>query len=145
MNDEAVELAELEAYENRRWFVDRPVQVGETWSIDPGFIRHIVERDTGAGHLTASATLKEIATIDDEKTAVIVMNIETAGSRESPDHQQAAGAMLKAAAVLHVALDTMLDKHLVFEGSLTTRARERDQTTTLETPMRIVVTKSSVK
>ena len=138
---QAIELAELEAYENRRWFPKTPVAVGQTWPIDPGFIRHLTERDLGRATVEATMTLKSVGMVDKEKTAVLTFSIKTLGSSEGADGK-GAGALTSLQGTIHVALDTMLDKRIVMTGTLTTTARQHGQSTTITLPVNYNVTKA---
>ena len=77
---EAVALAEYEAYENRRLFPDRPVSIGQSWPIHPGFIRHVIERDLDRTSMKANMTLKSVGMVDGERTAVLAFEIRSVGS-----------------------------------------------------------------
>ena len=144
-NRQAAQLAELEAYENRSWFLDRPVKVGDTWTIDPAFVRHLSERDVDFAEVAATATLKDVLVLDGERTAVIGFNIRSQGARRNPLAHRSSGVMVSLTGSLHVALDTMLDKKLFLEGSFTTLAREGDISTIVELPFKTEVVKTIVR
>jgi len=76
-NQQAVELVELESYENRHWFQANPVKVGDTWFIEPSFIRNFIERDMGPALIEASMTFKSVEVIDGEQTAVLTFSIKS--------------------------------------------------------------------
>lgn len=141
-NKQAAELAELEAYENRRWYPPRPVTIGQTWPIDPAFIRHLTERDLGKGSVEASMTFKSIETIGDKPTAVLTFQIETVGSSIDAAAGKEAGALASIKGTLFVDLDTMLDKRLVMNGTLTTIARQHGSSTEIVLPVNYTVTKT---
>lgn len=141
-NDEAVALAELEAYENRSWFLDSAVKVGAEWVINPGFIRHLTERDVDQAEINATAKLREVSMIDGERTAVIDLTVKTMGSKDNPIAGTSSGLSIALTGTLHVALDTMLDKKLVMTGGFTTVAREGGVSTTVKMPYNATVTKT---
>lgn len=141
-NQQAVDLAELEAYEHRVWFPNAPVAVGQTWAIDPGFIRHLTERDLGNVRIEAFMTFQSVQMIDSEKTAVLTFVIKTLGSREIPTSEQAADALSSISGTLHIALPTMLDKKLTMTGSLTSTASHAGQSTIVQLPVNTTVTKT---
>jgi hypothetical protein len=141
-NAQAMELSQLEAYENRRVFIDQPVRVGQTWDIDPNFLRHLTERDVGHAEVKASARLDSIKEIDGEETAVITLNVQTVGTTDEPGGLAARGAAITASGELHVSLATMLDKKLVLYGSLTTGARNGLERTRVHLPFRTEVIKT---
>ena len=144
-NAQAAELAELEAYENRRWFLDRPVRIGETWTIDPAFVRHLSERDIDYAEVTATATLKDVVEIDGEPTAVLGVSVRSLGSKENPIADRASGVMVSLTGTLQVSLATMLDKRLKMEGSFTTIARRGDTSTTVDLPFKTEVLKTIIR
>ncbi len=139
-NAQAVELAELEAYENRRWFLDGPVKPGQSWPIDPGFVRHVMKRDIGETKVEATATLQGVRMIDEEKTAVLTLKVATRGT--SQENGKASGASISLEGVLHVALDTMLDKRLTLKGHMVTISKAGTQTTKVRLPMTAEVLKT---
>lgn len=141
-NQQAADLAELEAYEHRVWFPNAPVAVGQTWAIEPGFIRHLTERDLGSSRIEALMTFQSVEMIDNEQTAVLSFRIKTLGNSENPAADKAAEALSSITGTLHVALDTMLDKKLTMTGSLTSTASQAGQSTVVQLPVNTTVTKT---
>ncbi len=137
-------IAELEAYENRRLFMEAPVQVGQTWPIDPAFIRHLTERDLGKVKINANMTFTAVEQIDNEPTAVLTFKVETLGSKSGPEGGKIVGgtAAIAVTGVLHISLKTMLDKKLTMTGSLTTMASEGTASTLVTLPVDLTVTKT---
>ena len=143
-NEQASEIAELEAYENRRWFMESPVKIGQTWPIDPSFIRHLTERDLGRVKVNATMTFQSVQTIDNEPTAVLTFKIETLGSKTTTELGTTSGGTATAAlkGTLHIALDTMLDKKITMTGTLSTIASEGTQSTLVILPVDMTVIKT---
>lgn len=135
---EAIELAELAAYANRSWFPDKPVKVGESWEIEPAFIRHLVLRDLGTtGSIDATMTFQEVAEVDGLQTAVLTFTLQTAAVKEDGSGQEPeATATINAKGTLHVTMETMLDRKLVIEGVLISTNRDGHDLTTSYLPFR---------
>lgn len=138
----AAAISKLEAYENRRLFIELPVRVGQSWPIDPGFIRHLIERDLGKSPIKATMTLTGIETIDAEPTAVLTYAIESAGAKQSGDTKRQAAASVSLTGTMLVSLNTMLDKKTTLKGSLTSMATNNDTSTTVTLPVNMTATKS---
>lgn len=141
-NRQAIELAELESYENRRWFLDGPVKVGETWPIEPSFLRHLIERDLGTSQMEASMTLESVGIINNERTAVLSIRVKTLGQQERRSPDAIAGASVSLQGTLHLALDSMLDRKMTLQGSLSTSSNEGDKITQIVLPVNYTVTKT---
>jgi len=141
-NAQASDLAELESYENRRWFLDGPVQVGQSWPIDPTFIRHLTDRDTGNAKVEANATLERVEVIAGERTAVIALSVESRGSKEGSEFENGAGVLISLKGSLHVTLKDMLDARLVLKGTLVTVTKEGNRLTRISLPLTMTVVKS---
>lgn len=135
-------VSELEAYENRRLFIDQPVAIGQSWPIDPGFIRHLIERDLGKTPIKAVMTFKAIETIDDEPTAMLSFTIESAGTKQVEGTEKQSAARISVTGNLQVVLSNMLDKKTTITGSLTTMTISEDKSTSVTIPINMTVTKS---
>ena len=141
-NRQVDELSELQAYENRRWFVDRPVKIGESWPINPAFFRHLLLRDLGKAQLKASMTLEEVKDIDGVRTAILAFTLNTLGARDKSAGQPEASASISATGKLYFSLDTMLDREMLLDGTLKTSARKGDSSTSVIIPFTIRSTKT---
>lgn len=141
-NQQAKELIELESYENRRWFQATPVKVGETWFIEPSFIRNFIERDMGPALIEAKMTLKAIEMIDGERTAVLPFTIKSQARKEEGSNFRTSSAIANLSGTLYVALDTMLDKKMTMTGTLTTTVRQAGTSSLIKSPVTYIVTKS---
>lgn len=139
---EATELAELGSLENRRWFAGHPVKIGESWEIDPSFLRHLLLRDPGSASLEASVTLKEIKKVAGTDTAVLTLKIQSVAAQRDTPEAPTETATLNATGTLMVSLDTMLDHELIIEGSLLSTSRANGTLTTLILPFRSVTVRS---
>ena len=142
-NRQAVELSELQAYTNRRWFVNSPVKIGESWPIDPAFFRHLILRDLGNARLAASMTLEAIKNIDGVETAILAFKLNTLGARDKSPRQLEASASIEASGKIYLALDTMLDREMILDGILKTSARNGDNQTSVILPFSIRTIKTS--
>lgn len=142
LNKQAIDIAELEAYENRHWFPKAGVQIGQTWTIDPGFLRHLTERDLGKASVEATMTFNTVQLVDQEQTAVLTFRVRTLGKKIDPIAGTASGALINVNGTVHVALDTMLDKKLTMSGTLATTAQEGDESTLVQLPVNMTVTKT---
>lgn len=141
-NQQAVELVELESYENRQWFQAGPVKVGETWFIEPSFIRNFIERDMGPALIEATMTFKSVKIIDGEKTAVLTFSIKSQARKEDGNNFRTSSAVANLNGTLYVSLNTMLDKKLTMTGTLTTTVRQSGISSVVKSPVTYVVTKS---
>lgn len=141
-NRQVDELYELQAYENRRWFVDYPVKIGESWPINPAFFRHLLLRDLGKAQLKASMTLEDVKDVDGTRTAILSFKLDTIEVRDKGAAQSEASASISATGKLHFSLDTMLDREMVFSGLLKTSARNGDHQTSVILPFTIRSTKT---
>lgn len=139
------ELAELDAYENRSWTPGRAVKIGESWKIDPAFLRHLLLRDLETVELRSTLTLTEVREIDGEATAVLACDLQSVGAKDTREGVTDATAALNATGILHVALETMLDKKLLLSGTLSSTARHGDTLSSMSLPLRVEITKSMVK
>lgn len=138
----SADISELEAYENRRWFLAQPVKIGQSWPIDPAFIRHLTERDLGEAEIKATMTFKSIETIDDEPTAILTFKIETLGLNVDSENKTSAGAKTSLAGLVQISLATMLDKRIKMTGTLATMARRDGVTTMVTLPINMAVSKT---
>ena len=136
------QISELEAYENRRWFLSQPVRIGQSWPINPAFIRHLTERDLGESEVKAAMTFKSIETIDDEPSAVLTFKIETLGKNIDANQELKSAARISLNGVIYLSLKTMLDKKSRMLGTLTTMANEDGRTTVVSLPVDMTVEKS---
>jgi len=141
-SQQATELIEIESYENRQWYQNSPVKVGDTWFIQPQFIRNFIERDMGPAIIKATMTFKSIEIIDGEKTAVLEFKINSQVRKEAANNTRTASAIANLKGTLYVALDTMLDKKLTMVGTLHTTLRQGGVTTITKSPVTYIVTKS---
>jgi len=117
---QAAELVELESYENRQWFKAGPVRVGETWTMEPSFIRNFIERDMGPALMDATMTFKGIEMMDGERTAVLRFRIKTQARKEDGVNFRSSSAVADLNGTLYISLATMLDKKMTMTGTLTT-------------------------
>ena len=146
--DQAAELAQLEAYENRGWFPERPVKVGESWDYEPVFIRHLMLRELGTVEIKATMTLEEIRSIDGEATAILRCELQTIGAKEETERASDASgatAALNATGTLQITLSSMLDSKLTLTGTLSSTSRSGDTTSAMSLPMTVEITKSVVQ
>ena len=143
-NDPKISIAvsELEAYENPRLFLTHPVRIGQSWPIDPGFVRHLIERDLGKSPIKATMTLKAIEAIDGEPTALLSFAIDSSGAKQDDDSQKQSAARVSLTGTLQVSLKTMLDKRTTMTGSLTSMTVAGGRSTTVSVPVNMTVTKS---
>lgn len=141
-NQQAVELVELESYENRRWFQGVPVKVGQTWFIEPSFIRNFIERDMGPALIEAKMTFKAIEIMDGERTAILNFTIKSQARKEEGSNFRTSSAIADLNGTLYLWLDTMLDKKLTMTGTLTTTVRQSGISTVVKSPVTYIVTKS---
>jgi len=141
-NRQARELIEIESYENRQWYQKTPVKIGDSWSINPQFIRNFIERDMGPTTIQAKMTFKSVEVIDGERTAVLEFDIHSQARKKSANNAQTSSVTVNLKGTLYVALDTMLDKKLTLVGTLHTTLRQNGVTTLTKSPVTYIVTKS---
>ena len=139
---QAADLIQIESYENRQWFQQTPVKVGDTWPINPQFIRNFIERDMGPSIIKATMSFKSIQVIDGERTAVLEVKINTQARREGLNKTRVASVIANLEGTLYVALDTMLDKKLTMAGTLHTIMRRDGVVTITKSPVTYIVIKS---
>ena len=113
-------------------------RLGDTWDIDPGFVRHLIARDFGAAATEATLTLREIRTASEQRTAILDCRVKTKGERKGAD----AGAGIALEGTLEIDLATMLDRRLVLKGSLVTHTASAARKKTVRLPLTIEVTKT---
>ena len=135
-------VSELEAYENRRLFLEQPVRIGQSWPIDPGFVRHLIERDLGKSPLKANMTFKAVETIGGEPTALFDFSIESVGAKQEQDDKKRSAASVSLTGTLQVDLKTMLDRKTTLTGSLTSMVVTDDQSTSVTLPIHMTITRS---
>ena len=141
-NQQARELVELESYENRQWFQAAQVKVGDTWFIEPSFIRNFIERDMGPAVIDAKMTFKSVQIIDGEKTAVLTFSIKSQARKEDAYNFRTSSAIANLNGTLHISLATMLDKKLTMIGTLTTTVRQSGISSVVKSPVTYIVEKS---
>ena len=138
----AAAVSELEAYENRRLFLDQPVRTGQSWPIDPGFVRHLIERDLGKSPIKASMTFRSVEPVDGEPTALFDFSIESVGAKQEQDDKKRSAASVSLTGTLQVDLKTMLDRKTTLTGSLTSMVVTDDQSTSVTLPIHMTITRS---
>ena len=144
-NREAVQLAGLAAFENRQWFADHPVKIGESWDIDPAVIRHLLLRNIADAKLEASMTLRGVKNIDGQSTAVLDLKIQSVAVNANDAERTAETSTLNATGTLLVSLDTMLDRKLTIDGSLLSSTRANGTLTTVILPLTAGMTRTIEK
>lgn len=139
---QAAELVELESYENRQWFKASPVSIGETWTMEPSFIRNFIERDMGPALMDATMTFKAIEMMNGERTAVLSFSIKTQARKDDALNSRSSSAIADLNGTLYVSLATMLDKKITMTGTLTTSVRQNGVSSLIKSPVTYVVEKS---
>lgn len=139
---QAIEIAELEAYENRQWFPEQPVKLGQSWPIQPGFIRHLIERDLAKSDTKASMTFSAVKQINGQEMAILSFQADTVGLEKKPITDKNSSAAISVSGTLHIDMKTMLDTFLSVEGVLTTHVNQMGQSTRITLPIKSTMTKS---
>ena len=139
---QATDLVELESYENRRWFQQVPVKVGQTWNIEPSFIRNFIERDMGSALVSATMTFKSVELMGGERTAVLNFSIQTQAVKDKAGKVRVSSVVADFHRTLYLSLATMLDKKLTMSGTLTTSTSKGGVTTVVKSPVTYIIVKS---
>lgn len=142
---QALELSELEAYENRRMFQDVPVKLGQSWFMEPSFIRNFIERDIGPSLIEAKMTFKAIEMIDGERTAVLPFTVKSQARNDAGTRFRSSSVLLDMHGTLYVSLNSMLDKKLTASGTMTSTVRQAGTSTVVKSPLTFVVSKTVVR
>lgn len=137
------EIDELKIYLKRDWYPVREVNLGDSWEFDPAWIKFIIEKDFPKAKTIGTMRLKQIRSGLTRKTAVIDVTIRSTGSDFHADGSSEDGSVDLSGQVF-VNLDTMLDERLELKGTVTTNTRARGETTRMNLPVKLVVTKSFV-
>ncbi len=143
-NRDKAELEELAAYQNRQWFPNREVNVGDSWEFDPAWIKLVIERDLAKAQTVGTMKLAQIRRTLFKQTAVIDVSIRSTGKEWRADGRET-GAAVDLAGKMTVDLDTMLDEQLELEGTFNSVSRKGIESTKVNLPLRLEVKKSVVK
>lgn len=138
------ELEELAAYQNRKWFPDHEVNVGDSWEFDPAWIKLVVERDLSKAQTIATMKLSQIRRSWTKETAVIDVSVRSTGKEWRADGRET-GASIALAGKMVVNLATMLDEQLELDGTVQSSTRKGIESTKVSLPLRLEVRKSVVK
>lgn len=132
--EQAVLMDELESYEKRRWFIEDPVNIGDSWDFSPSFIKHIMERDLKGTKVEAKMTLKEVKLVDTVPVAVLSFYIKSVGMNHDSD------ASISLTGEVEIDLRNMFDYKLSMEGQMTTSSSHNGVTTLVKSPIKYLVT-----
>ena len=132
--EQAVLMDELESYEKRRWFIEDPVNIGDSWDFSPSFIKHIMERDLKGTKVEAKMTLKEVKLVDTVPVAVLSFYIKSVGMNHDSD------ASISLNGEVEIDLRNMFDYKLSMEGQMTTSSSHNGVTTLVKSPIKYLVT-----
>ncbi|MGL5017217.1 MAG: hypothetical protein ACRDBP_03720 [Luteolibacter sp.] len=138
------EIDELTVYLKRDWFPARELKVGDSWEFDPAWIRRTIERDVSKAQTIGTMKLRQVRNSQNRRLAVIDVSIQSTGSDFRPDGIEADGTVdLKGEVIVN--LETMLDELLDLKGTITLTTIKGAETTRVNLPVRLLVTKSFVR
>jgi hypothetical protein len=143
--DQADALLGIQSFENRAWFPDHPVALGESWDYDPAYFRVLLERDLGGAAATGRMTLRSLERHPDGSAQARLDLVITSSGLESTDDDLERQANIEARGSLIVNLDTMLDREMIIEGLLRSGVSNDSSSATLELPIRIEVRREIIK
>lgn len=138
------EIDELKVYLKRDWFPAREIKVGESWEFDPAWIRMTIEKDVSKAQTIGTMKLRQVRNSQSRRLAVIDVSIQSSGSDFRPDGVEADGTVDLRGEVI-VNLETMLDEFLELKGTITMTTIKGAETTKVNLPIRLLVTKSFVR
>ncbi len=138
------EIKELTVYLKRDWFPTHAVSAGDSWEFDPSWIRMIIERDFSNAKTIGTMRLKQLRHSADRDLAVIEVSIRSTGAGFHADGSSEDGS-LELKGEVFVNLKTMLDEQLELKGTLVTKTRKSGVETTMNLPVKLVVSKSFVR
>lgn len=138
------EIDELKVYLKRDWFPAREIKVGDSWEFDPVWIRRTIEKDVSRAQTIGTMKLRQVRNSQTRRLAVIDVSIRSTGSDFRPDGVEADETLDLRGEVI-VNLETMLDELMELKGTLTTTSIKGAETTKVNLPVRLLVTKSFVR
>ncbi len=137
-DEEVVE--ELAAYQDRAWFPDHEVQVGQSWEFDPRWIKLVVQRDLRDALAVGTMTLREIRRTRTAQTAVLDVAVHSSGTTTTAAYRETSATVdLKGRAVVN--LLTMLDESLEIGGVVHSETSDGSRRTIVNLPLQLTVTK----
>lgn len=134
--EEQAELGALVAYENRRWFPDHRVQVGDEWPIKASYVGFLLRQEVRAPKIEATARLEEVQ----RGSARLSLSVRGEGQRRGRG-AELTYARIELKGSLWVDLDTLLDRRLELSGSLEVGEVDGRTGSRARLPMRIFVEK----
>jgi hypothetical protein len=138
------EIDELKVYLKRDWFPARELNVGDSWEFDPAWIRQTIEKEVSKAQTIGTMKLRQVRNSQTRRLAVIDVSIRSTGSDFRPDGVEADATVDLRGEVI-VNLETMLDEALELKGTITRTTIKGAETTKVNLPIRLVVTKSFVR
>jgi hypothetical protein len=133
-------VEELAAYQDRAWFPEREVQVGDSWEFDPKWIKLVVQRDLRDALAVGTMTLREVRLTRAAQTAAVELVIRSSGTKLTSSYRETAAIVdLRGRAVVN--LQTMLDESLELEGMIHSESSDGSRRTIVDLPVRLSVTK----
>lgn len=133
-------VEELSAYQDRAWFPEREVQVGESWEFDPKWIKLLIQRDLRDALAVGTMTLREVRRTRSAQTAMVDILIRSSGTQTTASYRETnATVQLRGRAVIN--LLTMLDESLELEGTIHSETSDGSRRTILDMPVRLSAVK----
>lgn len=128
-------IEELESYEKRRWFVEQPVRVGDSWDFNPSFIKHMMERDLKGAKVKAKMKLKEVRQLNGKEVGIVSFSINSIGVTHDSD------ASITLNGEVEIDLERMFDYKVTMQGNMVTASTHKGVTTVVKSPIKYLVTK----
>lgn len=132
-------VSELQAYENRKWFADHPVKIGDTWQIYPAFTDFVMTRDLQ--RVKTEGTMELLNVNNENKMATLKFNAKSRGWDENPE-KGIRKANFETQGLLHYSLDLNLDMKLVVTSQLESFYQTNGTTVSAILPFTYKVTKA---
>ena len=136
-------MLELQAYENRKWFKDEPVAIGDSWQIYPAFVDFLMTRDLQQVDTEGTMQLLDVSRKGQEKIATLKFSTVSKGWDESPN-KGSRKANFNTQGLLQYSLDQQLDSKLTITSQLESFVNQENSTISVILPFTYKVSKTII-
>ena len=136
-------MLELQAYENRKWFTDQPVMVGDTWQIYPAFTDFLMTRDLQHVETEGTMQLLGVSRKGQENIATLKFSATSKGWDENVK-QGSRKANFNTQGLLQYSIDQKLDSNLTITSQLESFVQQNNATVSVVLPFTYKVNKTIV-
>ena len=135
------ELEELNAYQSRKWFPERELQIGDSWEFDPAWLRLVVQRDLRDAQMVGTMKLRQVRRTRIAQTAIVDLSVESSGAKTDLGGRST-GATVSLHGEARIDLATMLDEAVELTGTIDMQSHDGGKRTTFHLPIRMTATKT---